>query len=72
MPARHVGMHPYSTLALGRIIQDERIAQARHADLIREARAGRLQAQVRESRLRRRGLFAGVGLGLGQKPRPAV
>ena len=63
-------MHPHSTLALGRIFQEERIAQARHADLIREARAGRLQAQVRESRLRRRGLFG--GLGLGQKPRPAV
>ena len=70
MPARHVGMHPHSTLALGRIIQEERLAQARHADLIREARAGRLQAQVRESRLRRRGLFAGIGL--GRKPRPAV
>ena len=70
MPARHVGMHPHSTLALGRIFQEERIAQARHSDLIREARAGRLKAQVRESRLRRRGLFG--GLGLGQKPRPAV
>jgi hypothetical protein len=66
-------MHPHSTLALGRIFQEERLAQARHADLIREARAGRLQAQVRESRLRRRGLFGGrLGLGLGHKPRPAV
>ena len=61
-------MHPHSTLALGRIFQEERIAQARHSDLIREARAGRLK--VRESRLRGRGLFG--GLGLGQKPRPAV
>jgi hypothetical protein len=58
------------TYALGRIIQDERLAQARHADLIREARAGRLQAQVRESRLRRRGLFG--GLALGRTARPAT
>jgi hypothetical protein len=63
-------MHPHTSYTLGRIIQEERLAQARHADLIREARAGRLQAQVRESRLRRRGLFR--GLALGQKPRPAV
>jgi hypothetical protein len=69
VPARHVGMHPY-TLALARITQDERLAEARHADLIREARAGRLQAQVRESRLRRRGLFTGITL--GRKARPAV
>jgi hypothetical protein len=63
-------MHPHTTFALGRIIQDERLAQARHADLIREARAGRLQAQVRESRLRRRGLFG--GLALGRTARPAT
>jgi hypothetical protein len=63
-------MHPHTSYTLGRIIQEERLAQARHSDLIREARAGRLQAQVRESRLRRRGLFG--GLGLGHKPRPAV
>jgi hypothetical protein len=63
-------MHPHTSYTLGRIIQEERLADARHADLIREARAGRLQAQVRESRLRRRGLFR--GLALGQKPRPAV
>jgi hypothetical protein len=63
-------MHPYTSYTLSRIIQDERLAEARHADLIREARAGRLQAQVRESRLRRRGLFG--RLALGQKPRPAV
>ena len=63
-------MHQHTAYTLSRIIQDERLAQARHADLIREARAGRLKAQVRESRLRRRGLFA--GLALGQKPRPAV
>jgi hypothetical protein len=63
-------MHPHTSYTLGRIIQEERLAEARHADLIREARAGRLQAQVRESRLRRRGLFR--GLALGQKPRPAV
>ena len=62
-------MHPHTSYTLGRIIQEERLAQARHADLIREARAGRLQAQVRESRLRRRWLFR--GLALGQKPRPA-
>jgi hypothetical protein len=62
-------MHPHSLLALGRITQEERLVEARHADLLREARAGRLQAQVRESRLRRRGLF---GIGLGRKPRPAV
>jgi hypothetical protein len=64
-------MHPHTTYTIARIIQDERLAQARHADLIREARAGRLQAQVRESRLRRRGLFGGLALGL-QKPKPAV
>jgi hypothetical protein len=63
-------MHPYTSYTLSRIIQDERLAEARHADLIREARAGRLQPQVRESRLRRRGLFG--RLALGQKPRPAV
>jgi hypothetical protein len=63
-------MHPYTRHSLSRIIQDERLAEARHAQLIREARAGRLQAQVRESRLRRRGLFG--RLALGQKPRPAV
>jgi hypothetical protein len=63
-------MHPYTSYTLSRIIQDERLAEARHADLIREARAGRLQAQVRESRLRRRWLFG--RLALGQKPRPAV
>lgn len=63
-------MHPNTTLALGRILQNERLAQARHADLIREARAGRLQAQVRESRLRRRGLFG--GLALGRRARPAT
>lgn len=63
-------MHPYTSYTLSRIIQDERLAQARHADLIREARAGRLQAQVRESRLRRRGLFG--GLALGRRTRPAT
>jgi hypothetical protein len=63
-------MHPHHSLTLGRTIIDDRLAQARHADLIREARAGRLQVQVRESRLRRRGLFG--RLALGQKPRPAV
>jgi hypothetical protein len=63
-------MHPTIAYQLGRTFQDDRLAEARHADLIREARAGRLRAQVRESRLRRRGLFR--GLALGQKPRPAV
>jgi hypothetical protein len=63
-------MHPTIAYQLARTFQDDRLAQARHADLIREARAGRLQAQVRESRLRRRGLFG--SLALGQKPRPAV
>jgi hypothetical protein len=61
-------MHPHTHTSLGRILQEERLAQARHADLIREARAGRLQAQVRESRLRRRGLFPGAGLGRRAKP----
>jgi hypothetical protein len=63
-------MHPHTSYTLGRIIQDERLAEARHAALIREARAGRLQAQVRESRLRRRGLFG--GLGLGRRANPAT
>jgi hypothetical protein len=62
-------MHPTIAYQFVRTVQDERLAQARHADLIREARAGRLQAQIRESRLRRRGLF---GVALGRKPRPAV
>jgi len=66
-----VGMHPTMGHQLARTIIDDRLAEARHADLIREARAGRLQAQVRESRLRRRGLFGRLALGQ-QKPRPAV
>jgi hypothetical protein len=70
-PWRRVGMHPHTAHTLSRIFQEERLAEARHAGLIREARAGRLQAQVRESRLRRRGLFGGLTLGQ-QKPRPAV
>jgi hypothetical protein len=64
-------MHPNIAYQLGKTFQDDRLAEARHADLIREARAGRLKAQVRESRLRRRGLFGGLALGR-QKPRPAV
>jgi hypothetical protein len=56
-------MHPTIANQLARGLQDDRLAEARHADLIREARAGRLQAQVRESRLRRRGLFGGLSFG---------
>jgi len=63
-------MHPTTAYQLARTFQDERLAQARHADLLREARAGRLQARVRESRLRRRGLFG--GLGLGRRANPAT
>jgi hypothetical protein len=62
-------MHPH-TPDFVRITQDERLAAIRHTDLIREARAGRLKAQVRESRLRRRGFFTGIAL--GRKARPAV
>ena len=58
-------MHPTIAYQVARTLQDDRLAEARHADLIREARAGRLQAQVRESRLRRRGLFGGLTLGRG-------
>jgi hypothetical protein len=63
-------MHPNIAYQVAKTIQDDRLAEARHADLIREARAGRLQAQVRESRLRRRGLFA--GLSLGRRANPAT
>jgi hypothetical protein len=64
-------MHPTTAYQLARSLQDDRLAEARHAHLIREARAGRLQAQVRESRLRRRGLLGGLTFGR-QSPRPAV
>ena len=63
-------MHPTTAHQLAKTFQDDRLAEARHADLIREARAGRLQAQVRESRLRRRGLFR--GLALGRRANPAT
>src|SRR5512144_2549564 len=33
---RHVGMHPTIAYQLVRTVQDERLARARHADLIRE------------------------------------
>ncbi|HYX84225.1 MAG TPA: hypothetical protein VE777_04580 [Gaiellales bacterium] len=37
-------------IQLAKALQADRLAQLRHAELIREARAGRLQPQVRESR----------------------
>jgi hypothetical protein len=64
-------MHPHTAYQLARTFQDDRLAEARHAHLISEARAGRLQAKVRESRLHRRGLFGGLTFGR-QSPRPAV
>jgi hypothetical protein len=63
-------MHPTIAYQLSRTFQDDRLAEARHADLIREARAGRLQAQVRESRLRKRGLLG--RLSLGRRVNPAT
>jgi hypothetical protein len=43
-------------IQLARTLQADRLAEARHAELIREARAGRLQEVVRESRERKRRL----------------
>lgn len=63
-------MNPHMRIDLARAIRQDMLAQARHEQLIREARAGQLQDVVRQSRLHERRL--GLARIFGKRPTRAA